>query len=208
MANGINPSNPPAPDPNVPIEQSVFNALTAREATEASTGDQVQTQPHDPGERINITEADAATLISQGFVFPPTDDVTVHALGTHMGNDLEDLSDLGVDHIESDPATRIPGVDDNQGDILLTLGLDLNTGTTAAAHLAELRTVLQSFNEPVFNEDAKVGLTVVQAEAAAFAAATPQEQQVIATQLVDLGVDFVKIVGVDQAHLDDPNPTI
>jgi len=73
--------------------------------------------------------------------------------------------------------------------------LGLETTATGAAAAAELLTLIESFDEPIFADAANVGLQVTQAESDAFNAAPTSQQEEIVTLLTDLGVDFVNVVG-------------
>jgi len=107
---------------------------------------------------------------------------------------MADLNTLGIDHVIADlSGINAADLEDNQGSILIELGLD--TTATGAAAAAELLTLIESFDEPIFADAANVGLQVTQAESDAFNAAPTSEQEEIATRLADLGVDFVNVVG-------------
>lgn len=116
------------------------------------------------------------------------------ATGTDGGITLADLNTLGIDHVVANlTSVASSDLEQNQGNILMELGLDTTaTGQQAAA---ELLALLETFDEPIFNDAANVGVTLSQAESNAFGAASTSIQDDIVTAMTDLGVDFVNVVG-------------
>jgi hypothetical protein len=130
----------------------------------------------------SITETQAATLIDAGLHFAADDVVDMQAEGTHLSTSLKDLHDLGVDQVSADAAAAA-GVGH---DIVLALGID-----ASAAPSADLVSLLSTFQAPLFTPSADVELTVANQTMADAIVNNPN----VVTQLLDLGVDYVKVVG-------------
>jgi hypothetical protein len=135
----------------------------------------------------NITEAEAQALAIAGVDFADGDDVTVNAEGTQMSTSLKDLANIGADHVDADDAAAAG----TGRDIVLNLGFaEANTDAGQAD--------LLSFLENNFGSDVFTGSTdpVVQLnvpDQATFDAIMNNDD--IVDKLVDMGVDFVKVVG-------------
>jgi len=176
------------------VEEAIVAAVVARAAEEAVEGppDPV---PHDPGDPIDLTESQALDRLEQGLEFAAEDDVTVHAEGTDLSIDVDDLDDLGIDHVAADTSTIGDDIVHDQGDVLMDLGLD--TIDTSKDPAADMLALLESFDEPIFVDAANAGISFTRDESNAFNAASDQVQDDIAKLLVDLGVDYVNVIGTE-----------
>lgn len=173
------------------VEEAMVQAVAARAVADAL--DPPEPVPHDPGDTIDLTETQALERLAQGLEFTATDDVTLHAEGTDLSIDVDDLDDLGIDHVAADTSTIGDDIVHDQGDILMDLGMDI-TGP-ADPRAADMLALLESFDEPIFVDAANAGVRFTQAESDAFEAASSNVQDDIVARLVDLGVDFVNVVG-------------
>jgi hypothetical protein len=176
------------------VEEAMLRAVAARAIEEALEGEP-QAVPHDPGKPIDITEAQAVARLAPGLQFAADDDVTVHARGTDLSITLDDLDSLGIDHVMADLETIENDPVHDQGDVLMALGLD--TTSPSADPAADMLALLESFDEPIFVDAANAGITFSRAESDAFAAAPDALQDDVVARLVDLGVDFVNVVGTE-----------
>ena len=141
-----------------------------------------------------ITEAQAVSLIHAGVDFAAADSVDMQADGTHVATSLKDLHDLGVDHVTVDAvaATANPG-----HDLVLALG-DVATGANPAA---ELLAFLETYaGHSLFTNSADVALELSSTVFAALDTASNAVRDAIVTDLVNLGVDEVKVIGTDTEH--------
>jgi hypothetical protein len=138
---------------------------------------------HDQNQTVHISEALAASLVDDGVHFATCDDVTVHAEGTALSCSVKDLTDLGVDHVVPDSAAN--------GELVLALGLE------GCEPTSELLKLLQQHDQALFPHEANVGLLVTEAEAEAFSTACGKLQDQVVEQLVDLGIDYVKVIGTN-----------
>ena len=94
------------------------------------------------GNAVNLTEAQAASLVSAGIHFAADDTgVVVHAEGTHLSTSLHDLQALGVDFVHADAT-----------DATHTIVLDMGVGGSANGVL------------PVFDEQDHVQLNVMDSQ--------------------------------------------
>lgn len=184
------------------VEREMLEAVVIREIREALEGSP-QPVPHDPGDSIEVTEAEAALRLGLGLAFAADDDVTVHARGTDLGIPLADLDRLAIDHVAADPATSQGDAGHDQGDVVLALGLEDTLGTSADP-AADMLALLASFNEPIFVDAANAGVTFTQAESLAFNAAADDVQDDIVKRMAELGVDFVNVIGTEDP--DDAPP--
>lgn len=186
---------------DAPVEREMLEAVVVRAIQEALEGPP-EPVPHDPGEIIDVTEAAAAVRLGLGLEFAADDDVTLRAEGTDLSIDLDELDNLGIDHVAADPATIQGDAGHDQGDIVLELGL--NTIGTSADPAADMLALLESFNEPIFDDAANAGVLFTRAESDAFNAAADGVQDEIVTRMAELGVDFVNVIGTEDP--DDAPP--
>jgi hypothetical protein len=138
-----------------------------------------------------LTEAQAETLVQAGIDFAPGDFITVQADGTNVSTSLKDIHDLGVDHVAVDAtAAAGPG-----HDVVLELGLAPAAGDPAA----QLLTFLENFEgrPAVFDSTADVAIEVTQDLYDAVSTADPVMQDQVVTDLVNLGIDYVKVIGTN-----------
>lgn len=137
-----------------------------------------------------ISEADAAMLIESGIHFAADDtNISMQAEGTHLSTSLKDLADLGVDHVLTDSAAA--AVDAGDDDVVLDLGIDLTSGDASDA----LMSLLSNFSAPLFSTGPEI--VVLEMDQGSYDALQndPDYSTTVEQALVDLGVDFVKVVG-------------
>ena len=142
----------------------------------------------------DISQGQAQALIGAGLDFVPSDDIALHVEATHMPTTLNDLHNLGVDHVVTDPAELdIPG-----HDIVVELGFSSNPDVSDPG--ADLLAFLQTFpaHTPFFENgtsagtpDADVSLVIDNFTFDAMTGGTHEAD--IVSGLIDLGVDVVKI---------------
>lgn len=141
-----------------------------------------------------IRQGQAQALIGAGLDFVPFDDITLHVEGSQMSTTLNDLHNLGVDHVVTDPAQL--GIGGH--DVVIDLGFSSNPSAINPG--ADLLAFLQTFpaHTPFFENgaqagtpDANVALVLDNATFDAMTAGTHEAD--IVSRLLDLGVDVVKI---------------
>lgn len=149
---------------------------------------------HDPGRHHDIFESEARELIEDGFAFAEGDDVTVQAQGTELSTSMDDLAELGVDHVLSDGDLGDPATDD----LILALGLD---DSNEDQIVDDIMSLLGQFDEAVFDSHAEVGVMISEEQSAALSDATGEEQDDVVNRLLELGVDYVQ--ALSDSELDD-----
>ena len=142
----------------------------------------------------SITEAQAVSLAQAGVEFAAADKVDMQADGTHVATSLKDLHDLGVDHVTVD---AVAAAAKPRHDLVLALGDVANGPNPAAELLAFLETYA---GHTLFNNSADVALELSPTIFAAIDNAPTATHDAIVTDLVNLGVDEVKVIGTDTEH--------